>query len=56
MVKILPGNAGDIRDIQCLSAGDIQSLSLEDPLERDWLPTPVFWPGRIPWTKQPGGL
>ena len=23
---------------------------------RKWQPTPVFLPGKIPWTKEPGGL
>jgi len=23
---------------------------------RKWQPTPVFLPGRIPWTEEPGGL
>ena len=31
-----------------------QSLGWEDPLEKEWLPTPVFWPGELhglycPW-------
>ena len=28
----------------------VQSLGQEDPLEKGWLPTPVFWPGEYsPW-------
>ena len=34
----------------------VQSLSLEDSLERAWQPTPVFLPGKSPWTEEPGGL
>ena len=26
------------------------------PLRRKWQPTPVFWPGEIPWTAEPGRL
>ena len=25
----------------------VQSLGWEDPLEKEWLPTPVFWPGEF---------
>ena len=28
----------------------IRFLGQEDPLEE------VFWPGKIPWTEEPGGL
>ena len=33
-----------------------QSLGQEDPLEREWLPTPVFFPREFPWTEDPGRL
>ena len=26
------------------------------PWRRKWQPTPVFLPGKIPWTEEPGGL
>ena len=26
------------------------------PWRRAWQPTPVFLPGKIPWTEEPGGL
>ena len=26
------------------------------PWRREWQPTPVFFPGEFPWTKEPGGL
>ena len=26
------------------------------PWRREWRATPVFLPGRIPWTEEPGGL
>ena len=34
----------------------VQSLGLEDPLEKERQPTPVFLPGESPWTEEPGGL
>ena len=33
----------------------VGSLGGEDPLQREWQPTPVLaW--RTPWTEEPGGL
>ena len=26
------------------------------PWRTEWLPTPVFLPGKSPWTEEPGGL
>jgi len=26
------------------------------PWKRKWQPTPVFFPEKIPWTEEPGGL
>ena len=34
----------------------VQFLGWEYPLERAWQPTPVFLPGKSPWTEEPGGL
>ena len=36
----------------------VRSLGWEDPLEKgkERLPTPVFWPGESPWTKEAGGV
>ena len=34
----------------------VWSLGLEDPWGRKWQPTPVFLPGEIPWTEEPGRL
>ena len=39
MVKNPFTNAGDVRD-----TGSIPG-PWEDPLEKEWQPTPVFWPG-----------
>ena len=33
----------------------VQSLGRDVPLEEE-IPTPVFLPGKIPWTEEPGGL
>ena len=34
----------------------VQSLGGKDPLEKEWLPSPVFLLGEFHVTKQPGGL
>ena len=34
----------------------VPSLGWEDPWRRKWQPTPVFLPGKSPWTEKPGGL
>ena len=46
-----PGGS-DCKESTC-NAGD---LGWEVPLEKGWLPTPVFLPGEPPWTEEPGGL
>ena len=33
-----------------------QALVQEDPLEKEWQPTPIFLPGEFPRTEEPGGL
>ena len=33
-----------------------QSLGWEDPWRRAWQATPVFLPGELLWTEEPGGL
>ena len=33
----------------------VQSLGWEDPLEKEWLPTPVFWPGEFHGLYSPWG-
>ena len=47
MVENLPVNAG--------AAGSI-SGSGTSPWRRKWQSTPVFLPGKIPWTEEPSGL
>jgi len=34
----------------------VRFLGWEVPLEKGWLPTPVFLPGESPWTEEPGRL
>ena len=46
-----PGGS-DGKESAC-NAGD---LGWEDPLEDAWQPTPVFLPGELLWTEEPGGL
>ena len=40
------------------NAGDPGSIPrvVKIPWRRKWQPTPVFLPGKIPWTEEPGGL
>ena len=39
------------------NAGDSdQSLDWKDPWRREWQSIPVFLPGRVSWTEEPGGL
>ena len=33
----------------------VRSLGWEDPLEREWVPTPVFWPGEFHGPYSPWG-
>ena len=48
--KNLPANAGDARD-----AGFIPGIR-KIPWSRKRQPTPIFSPGKIPWTEERGGL
>ena len=50
MVKNPPANAGDI--MRCGFDPGVEKI----PWRRAWQPTPVFLPGEIPWTEEPGGL
>ena len=49
VVKNLPANAGDIRDVGLI-------LGLEDPLEEDMATHSSILAWRIAWTEEPGGL
>ena len=46
MVKNLPANAGDIRDVGLI-------LGLEDPLEEDMATHSSILAWRIPWAEEP---
>ena len=48
MVKNLPANAGDARDIR--------SLGQEDPLEEEMATHSSILAWKIPWTEESGGL
>ena len=50
VVKNLPASARDIRD------SDVQSLSREDPLEKEMATHSRILAWGIPWTKEPGRL
>ena len=50
VVENLPGNASDIRDLG-LSPG-LGKIPWRGKCQR----TPVFLPGKIPWTEEPGML
>ena len=50
MVKNLPANAGDVKD-----TGSVPG-SGRSPGGGHGSSTPVFLPGEIPWTEEPGGL
>ena len=47
MVKNMPANAGDSRDVGLMPG-------LEDPLEEATHSSILAW--KIPWTEEPGGL
>ena len=45
-----------VKNLSATQKTQVQSLGQEDSLERAWQPTPVFLPGKSPWTEEPGGL
>ena len=49
MVKNLPANVGDIRDVGSIPVRKI-------PWRRAWQPTPILLTGEPPWTELPGRL
>ena len=44
-----------VKNLPAMQATWVQSLGWEDPLEKDWLPTPVFWPGEFHGLYSPWG-
>ena len=49
MVKSMPADAGDIRDVN-------RSLSGQDPLEEEMATHPSILAWKISWTEEPGRL
>ena len=49
VVKNLPANAGDLRDM-------VRSIVQEDSLEKEMADHPSILAWRISWTEEPGGL
>ena len=49
VVKNLPANAGDIRDVGLI-------LGLEDPLKEEMATQSSILTWKIPWTEEPAGL
>ena len=45
-----------IKSLTAMWEMGVQSLGQEGPLEKEMKPTPVFWPGKIPWTEESSGL
>ena len=45
-----------IKNLPAVQETRIQSLGWEDPLEKEQLPTPVFWPGEFHGLYSPWGL
>ena len=44
-----------VKNLSAVQETQVQSLGQEDLLEKEWLPTPVFLPGKF-WTEASGGL
>ena len=44
-----------VKNLPAMQATWVQPLGWEDPLEKDWLPTPVFWPGEFHGLYSPRG-
>ena len=50
VIKNLPANAGDTGDVV-----SIPRLGIS-PGGKKWQPTTIFFPGKIPWREESGGL
>ena len=49
-----PGGS-DSQDSACNRESQVQSLGQEDPLRKEWVPTPLFLPGESHGQQDPGG-
>ena len=68
MVKSLPANAGDLREVGASLVAQrlkhlplmqetwVRSLGWEDPLEKEMVTHSSILTWRIPWTEKPGRL
>ena len=45
-----------VKRLPTMQETQVRSLGWEDPLEKEWQPTPVLLPGKIPWTQKRGRL
>ena len=45
-----------VKSLPAMQKTRVRSLGWEDPLEKGWLPTPVFWPGEFHGLYSPLGL
>ena len=44
-----------VKNLVAMQGLQFRSLGQEDPLEKEWLPTPVFLPGEFPGQRNPWG-
>ena len=54
-VKNTPAKAGDTRDVGSMGCAKISPWVGEIPWRKEWLPTPVFWPGEFHGLYSPWG-
>ena len=54
-LKLPGGSDGKESALQCRRPGFNPWIG-KIPWRREWLSTPVFLPGEIPWIEEPGGL
>jgi len=47
--------AQTVKNPFAMKATVVQSLGQEDPLDKEWQPTPVILAWRIPWTRKSDG-
>ena len=48
--------AQTVKNLPAIQESQVQSLGLEDPLEKGVAPHSSILAWRIPWTEEPGGL
>ena len=53
--KSFPGGS-DGKESTCSVGNPVQSLGLEDPLEKEMATHSSILAWRIPWTEEPGGI